>query len=172
MRAVVIFLSVATVFCMVMLKTIDKFLNTNARPRAATAANDGPPAPQVSNGYRTVRLQSDDRGHFQVEARVDGRRLDFIVDTGATHIALRASAAARLGIHPTPRDYTVKVNTANGEGRAARVELGMVEVGGIVVRDLPAFVHPDEALGLNLLGMSFLARLRWTHERGRLMLEQ
>jgi len=76
MRAVVIFLSVATVFCMVMLKTIDKFLNTNARPRAATAANDGPPAPQVSNGYRTVRLQSDDRGHFQVEARVDGRRLD------------------------------------------------------------------------------------------------
>ena len=172
MRAVVIFLSIATVICTVMLKSIDKFLDFSARPRAATAANAEPPAPQVSNGYRTVRLQIDDRGHFQVEARVDGRRLDFIVDTGATHIALRASDAARLGIRPTPHDYSVKVNTANGEGRAARVELGMVEVGGIVVRDLPAFVHPDEALGVNLLGMSFLSRLRWTHERGRLMLEQ
>ena len=48
----------------------------------------------------------------------------------------------------------------------------MVEVGGIVVRDLPAFVHPDEALGVNLLGMSFLSHLRWTHDRGRLVLEQ
>ena len=96
MRAVVIFLSIATVICTVMLKSIDKFLDFSARPRAATAANAEPPAPQVSNGYRTVRLQSDDRGHFQVEARVDGRRLDFIVDTGATHIALRASDAARM----------------------------------------------------------------------------
>src|SRR5205814_6846617 len=97
---------------------------------------------------------------------------DFTVEPRATPIPLPASPAPRLGIHPTPRDYTVKVNTANGEGRAARVDLGMVEVGGIVVRDLPAFVHPDEALGVNLLGMSFLSRLRWTHERGRLMLEQ
>ena len=48
----------------------------------------------------------------------------------------------------------------------------MVEVGNIVVRDLPALVSPDEALGVNLLGMSFLSRVRWTHERGKLILEQ
>jgi aspartyl protease family protein len=41
-----------------------------------------------------------------------------------------------------------------------------------VVRDVPALVHPDESLGVNLLGMSFLSRLRWTHERGKLVLEQ
>ena len=44
--------------------------------------------------------------------------------------------------------------------RAAMVQLGMVEVGNIVVRDVPALIHPDEALGVNLLGMSFLSRVR------------
>ena len=111
-------------------------------------------------------------GHFRTEARVDGRRLELVVDTGASQIALRAEDAARLGIHPTPRDYNVKVATANGITRAAVVELRMVEVGNIVVRNVPALVHPDEALGVNLLGMSFLSRVRWTHERGRLILEQ
>jgi clan AA aspartic protease (TIGR02281 family) len=103
---------------------------------------------------------------------VDGRRISFLVDTGASQIALRESDAARLGIHPTPRDYKVKIHTANGIGRAALVQLRMVEVGNIVVRDLPALVSPDEALGVNLLGMSFLSRVRWTHERGKLILEQ
>jgi len=43
---------------------------------------------------------------------VDGRRLEFMVDTGASQVALRASAAAQLGIHPTARDYSIKINTA------------------------------------------------------------
>jgi hypothetical protein len=45
-------------------------------------------------------------------------------------------------------------------------------VADIVVRDVAALVQPDEALGVNLLGMSFLSRVRWTHERGKLILEQ
>ncbi len=98
--------------------------------------------------------------------------MQLVVDTGASQIALRAADAARLGIHPTPRDYNIKVATANGVTRAALVELGMVEIGNIVVRNIPALVHPDEALGVNLLGMSFLSRVRWTHERGKLVLEQ
>jgi aspartyl protease family protein len=66
----------------------------------------------------------------------------------------------------------VKVATANGVTRAALVQLRAVELGDIVVRDVPALVHPDESLAVNLLGMSFLSRLRWTHERGKLVLEQ
>ena len=98
--------------------------------------------------------------------------MELVVDTGTSQIALRASDAARLGIHPTPRDYNIRVATANGVTRAAPVELRMVEVGNIMVRNVPALVHPDEALGVNLLGMSFLSRVRWMHERGRLVLEQ
>jgi clan AA aspartic protease (TIGR02281 family) len=56
--------------------------------------------------------------------------------------------------------------------RAAMVQLGMVEVGDIVLLNVPALVQADEALGVNLLGMSFLSRVRWTYERGRLVIEQ
>ena len=139
---------------------------------AAAADPNGTPSPAAPTNSRSVAIRGGAGGHFQVEARVDGRRLDFVVDTGATHIALRESDAARLGIHPVPRDYSVKVSTANGLSLAAPVELRMVEVGNIIVRDLRALVHPDEALGVNLLGMSFLSRVRWTHERGQLILEQ
>src|SRR2546428_4585717 len=101
------------------------------------------PAPAVANNSRSLVIKAGNGGHFAVEARVDGRRIAFMVDTGASHIALRESDAARLGIHPTPRDYSIRMSTANGEGRAARVELHMVEVGNIVVRDLTALVVPD-----------------------------
>ena len=129
-------------------------------------------APEPVNS-RTFVIKAGDGGHFAVEARVDGRRLAFMVDTGASQIALRESDAARLGIHPIPRDYSIRLSTANGEGRAARVELRMVEVGNIIVRDLPALVVPDQALGVNLLGMSFLSRVRrFEMANGRLVMEQ
>ena len=131
---------------------------TRSTPSAMAAAPGEPPA--SSSNSRSVTLSRGADGHFRTEARVDGRRLELVVDTGASQIALRASDAARLGIHPTPRDYNVRVSTANGMTRAAMVQLGMVEVGNIVVRDVPALIHPDEALGVNLLGMSFLSRVR------------
>ncbi len=139
----------------------------NATPAKPT------PAPVSASPYaRNVVLTKARNGHFEVEARVDGRRIEFLVDTGASHIALRESAAARLGIYPRPSDYTVRVSTANGITKAALVQLRSVEVGDIVVRDVPAIVHSDQGLGVNLLGMSFLSRVRWTHERGKLVIEQ
>jgi aspartyl protease family protein len=147
----------------------DRSVPIAASPSAMAAARE--PAPAASNS-RTVTLSRSSDGHFRTEARVDGRRLELIVDTGASQIALRASDAARLGIHPTPRDYNVRVSTANGITRAALIQLQRVEVEDIVVRDVAALVQPDEALGVNLLGMSFLSRVRWTHERGKLILEQ
>jgi aspartyl protease family protein len=143
---------------------------TRSTPSAMAAAPAGSPA-SLSNS-RTVTLSRGDDGHFRTEARVDGRRLELLVDTGASQIALRASDAARLGVHPAARDYNVRVSTANGMTRAAMVQLGMVEVGDIVVRNVPALVQPDEALSVNLLGMSFLSRVRWSYERGRLVIEQ
>ena len=65
-----------------------------------------------------------------------GRTIDFVVDTGASTIALRESSAARLGIHPAARDYTVTMQTANGVGKAAPVRLDRVEINGITVRDV------------------------------------
>src|SRR5258705_8184585 len=72
--------------------------SVNAMAMAAKPAPE--PAPSDAY-YRTVTLNSDRRGHFLTNARVDGRSIEFLVDTGASTVALRESSAARLGIHPS-----------------------------------------------------------------------
>jgi aspartyl protease family protein len=168
MRQIAVFAAAVLVIGVLAVRMIDQ---RGQAPPAAMAAQPAP-APTGSPNSRSVTLSRGQGGHFWTEARLDGRRLDLVVDTGASAIALRASDAARLGIHPAARDYSVKVSTANGVTRAALVRLGMVEIGNIVVRDVPALVHSDEALGVNLLGMTFLSRVRFSHERGKLVLEQ
>jgi aspartyl protease family protein len=150
-------------------------------PRYIMRVDDGtaaakvvaPPEPVVDNAnYRNMTIARGDNGHFNVEGTIDGRRMRFLIDTGASYIALRESDAARLGIHPTRREYTAQAATANGMVRVAPVELNRVEVGSLTVRNVMAVVMPDTALGENLLGMSFLSRVRWEHRNGRLVLEQ
>jgi aspartyl protease family protein len=175
MRSIIVFAIAAFVAAALAPRYFDRISSHAAAPMATTA-----PAVQVvaapkpySGGRRTVEIQPNARGHFRVDGIVDGRHLTFLVDTGATLIALRKSDAAILGYHPTARDYTLQTRTANGVIRVARVTLGMVEVGGVMVRDVDASVSPDEALGENLLGVSFLSRLhRFEYREGRLVLEE
>jgi aspartyl protease family protein len=122
---------------------------------------------------RSLTLESGSDGHYPAEARIEGRHVDFIVDTGASLVILRESDAARIGIRPMRSDYTVTVSTANGKIKAARASLDRVELGGITVENVQALVLPDEALWKNLLGMSFLSRLkRYEVANGRMILEQ
>ncbi len=147
------------------------YVKDSARP-AASATAAATAALEPSSGFRTATITRGSNGHFEVEGVIDGRRMDFIVDTGASRLALREREAARLGIHPAQREYTAKIATANGTVFAAPIELNRVEVGGVVVHNVPALVLPDEALSKNLLGMSFLSRVRFEHKNGRLVLEQ
>jgi aspartyl protease family protein len=121
---------------------------------------------------RSVAIAKGQNGHFSVEGMVDGRRAAFLVDTGASVIVLREGDAARLGIHPAQRDYTARMSTANGVIAAAPIELNRVEVGDLTVRNVAAVVLPDQALAQNLLGMSFLSRVHWSYQGGKLVLEQ
>jgi len=147
----------------------------DAQPQAAAVqpARHAAVQPRAPATSRSLTVAGDRRGHFKVEARIGGRHIDFMVDTGASLVTLRETDAARVGIRPMPRDYTASVSTANGKIKAARAKLDRVEVGGITVYDVPALVLPDEALGQNLLGVSFLSRLRrYEVADGRLVLEQ
>ncbi len=137
---------------------------------AAKVARPEPPAPTASSGSMTIRR--GDNGHYNVEGSIDGRHMDFLIDTGASYIALRESDAARLGIHPAARDYTGVASTANGVIRVAPVDLNRVEVGPLTVYNVRAVVLPDKALERNLLGMSFLSRVHMDQQNGRLVLEQ
>ncbi|GIK81136.1 MAG: TIGR02281 family clan AA aspartic protease [Pseudorhodoplanes sp.] len=172
MRYFVIFAALALAVAGLLTRIADRAVRTPA-PQTAAVAVVEPARTTPSAGSRSITIPRDARGHFQVDARVDGRRLGFMVDTGASTIALTASNAKRLGIHPSPGDFSVNVRTANGTVRAAPATLNMVEVGGLVVRDVRALVVPDNALSENLLGMSFLAKLRrFEYANGKLVLEQ
>jgi aspartyl protease family protein len=125
------------------------------------------------SGSRSISIPRDARGHFQTEGRIDGQRIGFMVDTGASMIALNETSAARFGLRPSRGDYNATVTTANGTIKAARTRLAMVDIGGLVVRDVDAMVLPDEALSENLLGLSFLSRLkRFEYANGKMVLEQ
>jgi aspartyl protease family protein len=130
------------------------------------------PREPVSSG-RSLILDADRQGHFKVDARIEGRHIDFLVDTGASLVIIRESDAAQVGIRPMRSDYTATVSTANGKIKAAPAKLERIEISGITVYDVPALVLPDDALWQNLLGVSFLSRLkRYEYANGRMVLEQ
>ena len=142
-------------------------LAKNVSPRAASVEISMP------TGGRSLSIPRDARGHFQTEGRIDGQRIGFMIDTGASVVALNEKSAARFGLRPNRSDYTTTVQTANGTIKAARTRLAMIDVGGLIVRDVDAMVLPDEALSENLLGLSFLSKLkRFEYANGRLVLEQ
>jgi aspartyl protease family protein len=149
-----------------------RFLSQMNGNQVLAVAAQPDPAPAPASNSRSISITKGANGHFNVEANVDGRRIAMLVDTGASVIALRETEARRLGVHPSRSEYTATAHTANGIVKAAPVRLNRVEVGDVVVRDVAAFVLPDEALGQNLLGMSFLGKVRWEHRKGKLVLEQ
>jgi aspartyl protease family protein len=144
----------------------------NVAPTVIAARSDAAVASNPADAGSMV-LSPDGHGHFHVDGRVDARPMNFIIDTGASMIALTARDAATLGIHPGFNDYTITVQTANGTVRAAPVTLDRVEIGSIAIRDVSAIVMPEGALSDNLLGMTFLSRLhRYEYSDGRMVLEQ
>src|SRR5262249_31099442 len=105
-------------------------------PMRATAAPAATPAPAPAakpaySGRRAGATRRAARGHLAVQGMVDGRLVHFMVDTGATRVALPEREAARLGYRPTQREYSGVTDTANGKVRVAPITLGMVEVGGV-----------------------------------------
>jgi len=171
MRSIMIIAAVLIGLGTLMAEVADKM--TSSPALAKNVSQKAPVEPPVQTSGRSLSIPRDARGHFLTEGRIDGQRIGFMVDTGASVVALNEKSAARFGFRPSRSDYTTTVQTANGTIKAARTRLAMVELGGIVVRDVDAMVLPDEALSENLLGASFLSRLkRYEYANGRLVLEQ
>lgn len=109
---------------------------------------------------KKAKLKMDSRGHFVANARMNGRTVEVLVDTGATSVAINKSTARRLGIRLQKSDFKYTVNTANGQTSAASAMIEKIQIGRVIVRDVRAAVLEDEALSGTLLGMSFLGQLK------------
>jgi aspartyl protease family protein len=111
-----------------------------------------------STGDGIERLRASSGGHFLATAEVNGKRVRFLVDTGATTVALTREDARRAGLKVDDLDYVVQVQTANGMTTMAPVRLKSIRIGSIEVKNVQASVARDGLEG-SLLGMSFLRRL-------------
>jgi aspartyl protease family protein len=124
-------------------------------PQAAAAVAQSAPTP-TSNGAASITKSAD--GHYWALATVDGRAVRFLVDTGASAVALTAQDARRLGYDPATLTYSYPVETANGQAHAARITLPNVTIAGARIENVEAFVI-DHGLETSLLGMTYLGRL-------------
>jgi len=176
MRNIMIFAAIMIGLGTFMAQVADRMtpaLASSVQHRAAPVAMAAPVDMAAPASGRTLNIPHDARGHFATDGRIEGQRIGFMVDTGASLVALNESSAARFGLRPSRSDYNATVTTANGTIKAARTRIAMVDVGGLVVRDVDAMVLPDEALSENLLGLSFLSRLkRFEYANGMMVLEQ
>jgi aspartyl protease family protein len=116
---------------------------------------------------RTV-LKADGRGQFFADGQVNGAATRFLLDTGATLIALPGAEAKRLGVSYLKAQREV-INTANGSVLAYRVKLDTVRVGDITINNVDAVVI-ETGLGFPLLGMSFLSRTEMNNNGATMVL--
>jgi len=134
-------------------------MDTSLHPNKAAVLGDG----------ATVALQRDPSGHYRAEAFINGAKVDVLVDTGATGVAISQALADKLGLQS---HTAVRTQTANGDTVSYMVRLASVKLGGIEARDVAANISP----GLNgeeaLLGMSFLGRMDVRLYKGTMTIKQ
>ena len=118
-----------------------------------------PPAPAMRQGTGGEHVIRASNGQFFTDGYVNSSHARFLVDTGASAVALTPDDARAAGLDPGFLVFDVRVSTANGEGRAARVTLDALSVGPITERNVLALVVED-GLEISLLGMTFLQRLQ------------
>jgi aspartyl protease family protein len=160
MRNLMIFAAIMIALGSFMAEMADRMTPAAAAANPVKVAVASEPAAQPQSGSRSLTLDRDRSGHFLTEARINGQRVN-------------QSSAAHFGLYPSRGDFTANVTTANGTIKGARTRLAMVDVGGLVLRDVDALVLPDEALSENLLGLSFLSRLkRFEYSNGQMVLQQ
>ena len=142
-------------------RTLERRLDGRSR-----AAAQAPPAAQEHHIYR------DARGMYRTVGSINGLTTSFLVDTGASAIAMNAAQARRLGIDYLVEGNSTFVTTASDVIRAYKISLDVVRVGAIERRNIEALVmegaQPDEVL----LGMSFMGELEISNEGNRLILRR
>ena len=124
---------------------------------------------EAGDGRRIVLTQTGG-GHFVTNGTVNGKAVQFIVDTGATMVALGVADAERLGL-PYKQGQPVRMQTANGVSTGWRVKLDSVRIKGVQIHNVDATVAPTN-MGVALLGNSFLNRFVMTRNGDQMILER
>jgi aspartyl protease family protein len=118
-----------------------------------------PEPKQASQGSVVSIPKSSRDGQFWADATVNSGYVRFLVDTGASAVALTKEDARKAGLRLHELSYNVPIRTAGGRNMAARVQLKSIAIGSITLRNIEALVVP-EGLETSLLGMTYLGQLQ------------
>lgn len=127
--------------------------------RVAGGLAPGRPVSISDGNGPAVLIRKSLNGHFEAAGEVNGNPVSFLIDTGATSIALSHDDALRVGFSDDDLRYTLVINTANGKAKAAAVSLDTVTVGTVQRTGLRAVVAEPGQLDQSLLGMNFISSL-------------
>lgn len=123
----------------------------------------------AQEGVREVMLQRNKFGHYVTAGKINGMAVTFMVDTGATGVAIPQAVANDLGL---PRGRAFRTQTANGVSTSYAANLALVSVGGIELQDVQAGITPGLKTEQILLGMSFLKHIEFSQRGDTLILRQ
>ena len=126
--------------------------------------------PMTNNGNTRIVLPAGSGGHFMTQGAINGRTVTFMLDTGATSVALSAADAERIGL-VYKNGAPVQVSTANGIVTGYRVRLDSVRVGDVDVAGVDAVVSP-QSMPYVLLGNSFINRFSMRRDSDQMVLEK
>lgn len=164
LRDVIVIAGITTAFALAVAnkeKIYDMAGLTPAPAPVETVQVETPKPPQVKrlNGSVVSIPKSQRDGQFWTDARVNNGHVKFLVDTGASAVALTLNDAKKAGIRTRELNYNVPISTAGGRNMAAYVDLKSISVGAITLRNVRALVVP-EGLHTSLLGMTYLGQLQ------------
>lgn len=131
--------------------------NPNKQPLSATE----------KSGRNTVVLQQNRYGHYVTAGLINGQAVTFMLDTGATQVSVPQALANKLGMRPRGQSY---VNTANGSVIVYPSTIDELQIGSIVLTDVPANINPHVDGEEILLGMSALKRVEFTQTGNQLII--
>jgi len=123
-----------------------------------------------SGGGTRIVLPASSGGHFMTQGAINGRSVNFMLDTGATTVALSAADAQRIGLDFS-QGQPVRMSTANGIAQGWRVRLSSVRVGDVEVYDVEAIVS-QQPMPYVLLGNSFISRFSMRRDADQMVLEK
>ncbi len=123
----------------------------------------------TKDGAYAVTLERNRYGHYYVTGLINGREVEFILDTGATTVSVPAPVAHQLGLKQGPPVFST---TANGTITTYLTQLASVSVGDITLHDVKANINPHMGGNEVLLGMSFLKHLEFTQRGNTLILKR
>lgn len=119
------------------------------------------------DGQTEVRLRQNRQGHYVTNGTINGQPVTFLIDTGATNVAIPASMQNELGLTAGRNGLA---QTANGVVRVAQTTIDSLTIGDIELSNVQAHLNPGLGDGQILLGMSVLKQLEFTQRQDWLIL--